>query len=369
MAATGTTSTVLGGSGSTYLLLSGNITGSGNLVLANNGGNVRFSGDNSGFTGQMTVNSGASIYINTVTAGSSAAVYQIDGSLTFPNSPGTYNLGSLQGGGTLKPLGPGTAFSVGALGLSSIFSGVISNNTGTAALVKVGSGTLTLSGANTYTGGTTINDGTLLVDTTIGGSLASGTTINVALGATWDVKAAASAALGSFNVQSELTGGGLSGLPARILNGTSSIVEDITTAWRAKGSGDTGLGAMIASNVLDLGFSGAVPTYVLQMQYDPASLTGGAGREASLAAAGTINVIYNNGGTWTGAGTNFAGVGAYGSDMTAGDYGVNTSTHTVWVVLDHAAEFAVTTIPEPGTLILLAIGLLGLVMWGRRKRK
>ena len=41
-------------------------------------------------------------------------------------------------------------------------------------LVKVGSGTLTLAGANTYTGGTTINAGSLVVN----GSLASGVTMN-----------------------------------------------------------------------------------------------------------------------------------------------------------------------------------------------
>ena len=41
------------------------------------------------------------------------------------------------------------------------FSGVIKNTTGTLALIKIGTGTQTLSGANTYGGGTTIKSGTL----------------------------------------------------------------------------------------------------------------------------------------------------------------------------------------------------------------
>jgi autotransporter-associated beta strand protein len=67
---------------------------------------------------------------------------------------------------------------------STSIAGVIS---GTGNLVKQGSGTLTLSGANTYTGTTTVNAGTLSVT----GSTTSGTTVNsgATLGGTGSIAA------------------------------------------------------------------------------------------------------------------------------------------------------------------------------------
>ncbi len=65
----------------------------------------------------------------------------------------------------------------------------------------------------------------------------------------------------------------------------------------------------------------------------------------------------------------FVGVGSWNDDTTLGDWGVNTSNHTVWAVLDHNSDFAVT--PEPSTLTLLAAGAVGLAgfAWRRRRRK
>jgi autotransporter-associated beta strand protein len=49
-------------------------------------------------------------------------------------------------------------------GNSATFSGVLSNGTGSVALVKTGSGTQVLSGINSYSGGTTVTGGTLKLD-------------------------------------------------------------------------------------------------------------------------------------------------------------------------------------------------------------
>ncbi|MFZ0846570.1 MAG: autotransporter-associated beta strand repeat-containing protein, partial [Pseudolabrys sp.] len=71
------------------------------------------------------------------------------------------SIGSLAGAGTVTNNGSNAALTEGGDNSSTTFSGVIENGTGTTALVKVGSGTTILSGANTYTGGTTVSAGSL----------------------------------------------------------------------------------------------------------------------------------------------------------------------------------------------------------------
>ncbi|HPW75625.1 MAG TPA: autotransporter-associated beta strand repeat-containing protein [Kiritimatiellia bacterium] len=91
-------------------------------------------------------------------------------------------VGSLEGAGEVgNRSGRESTFTVGNDNRSTFFAGLIS---GSNALVKVGSGTLALGGANTYLGDTRVNGGTLKLD---GGSLASGGTVTVDAGATFDV--------------------------------------------------------------------------------------------------------------------------------------------------------------------------------------
>lgn len=63
---------------------------------------------------------------------------------------------------------------VGALGLSSTYSGTIADGTGISALNKVGTGAWTLTGNNSYSGGTTISAGTLFANNATS-SLGTGT--------------------------------------------------------------------------------------------------------------------------------------------------------------------------------------------------
>ena len=95
-----------------------------------------------------------------------------------PNGDGKLSAGSIAGDGRFF-LGS-NELTVGGNNTSTIVSGVVAdggNQAGTgASLVKIGSGTLTLTGDNTYTGATTVNAGGLVVD----GSIVSATTVNSA---------------------------------------------------------------------------------------------------------------------------------------------------------------------------------------------
>ena len=191
------------GSGTTTLSASNTFTGdlavnAGTVVLATNnplanngnyirlgdvsgtlGANLNLNGGNSLFT-PINVRSGSSggkIIANTAgTAGAATFGTNIylDNSVTlYANTGG----GNLLAGATLDLKaqtltidGPG----------SNYITGVLQNSSGSGSLVKNGSGTLTLSGANTYLGTTTINTGMVFVAN--GGSVAAGSSVKVNTG-------------------------------------------------------------------------------------------------------------------------------------------------------------------------------------------
>jgi fibronectin-binding autotransporter adhesin len=73
------------------------------------------------------------------------------------------DLGSIEDNGYIEYGDPPT-LTVGFNNRSTTFGGVIS---GQGNLIKVGTGTWTLTGNNTFTGTTTVNEGTLLVNGTL----------------------------------------------------------------------------------------------------------------------------------------------------------------------------------------------------------
>jgi autotransporter-associated beta strand protein len=81
------------------------------------------------------------------------------------------SVGSIEGDGVID-LGA-LNLTVGSNSLSTAFSGTLQGEAGSS-LTKVGTGTLTLSGANTYTDGTTVLNGTLKVNNTAASGTGSG---------------------------------------------------------------------------------------------------------------------------------------------------------------------------------------------------
>ena len=82
---------------------------------------------------------------------------QVDSGATFNGAATPIVVNALNGSGTVKT---GGGITVGIDNGSGSFSGIIENSSdgGSAfSITKGGSGTQTLSGANTYTGGTTLN--------------------------------------------------------------------------------------------------------------------------------------------------------------------------------------------------------------------
>ena len=120
--------------------------GNATIVLENGGGagaSLSFSGTTSGGEAAFTVNGNAVL------------------DMQFHSQPGM-TMGSLAGDGIVH-IGA-LSLTVGTNNLDSEFAGAIDDGaTRAGSLVKTGTGSLTLSGANTYDGGTTVTSGTLLV--------------------------------------------------------------------------------------------------------------------------------------------------------------------------------------------------------------
>ncbi len=162
------------------------VSGTGNMVgpsgLSKSGsGAVTLSNANS-YTGGTTVTAG------TLTTGSATALGSTSGQLTV--NGGTLDMGSqsitvgnLTGtGGVISGTSGTRTLTIGQGNTGGgNYQGSIQNGaSGTTALAKNGTGTLTLSGINTYTGATTVTGGTLLVN----GNISTSSLTTVKTGAT-----------------------------------------------------------------------------------------------------------------------------------------------------------------------------------------
>lgn len=172
-----------------------NIGGSANMSLYLNGTNTMTSGT------VVFANSNTSLRISNPSFGNAAVAWVFNNTTanreTFDFDSGTIDFGSISGSGILQGNGGATkTISAGALGYNDIFSGIIQDGGATVALVKTGTGRLTLSADNPYNAGTTINAGSLNITGALTGAGAVAVNSGGTLAGTGTISAATSVASG-----------------------------------------------------------------------------------------------------------------------------------------------------------------------------
>ncbi len=213
--------------GNNDLSLNGVVSGAGNLIK-NGLSDLTLAGNNT-FTGAVDVLSGSLTLVNANALGSTAGVNVSAGAGV--NLATDVSLAGLSGSGGVQLSGANT-LTVGGVNTTSTFDGDVS---GTGGLIKVGTGTLNLTGINGVTGNTAINAGTL----NLSGSLASAQ-VNVNNGGTLS---GTGSLLGALNVNN---GGHLALSSGNTLSaGALNMV--------AGGNLDVALGAPSLTSLLNVG--------------------------------------------------------------------------------------------------------------------
>ena len=244
------------------------------------------------------------------------------GSLT---GDATTSLVAFVGGGSL----PETAWEIGARNESTEFAGTITDQDGGAisSVTKVGTGTLTLSGANTYTGDTRVEGGTLSITS---GYLADAADVYLTSGAIFDL---------NFT--------GTDTIESLYFDGLSQVVG----TWGSLASSATYKSALFTGlGILD------VTTYV-----EPVLLIGDYNEDGIVDAA-DYTVWRDNVGAATLPNRDTANTGLVGED----DY-VSWKAHFG----ETAGSGSLTTVgavPEPSTVMLAGIALLGSMLTIARRR-
>lgn len=287
---------------------------------------------------------------------------QVDNGATFNGANTPTVVDALNGAGTILT---GGGITVGVDNGSGSFSGIIGNsNYGSAySITKAGSGTQTLSGANTYTGSTTVSAGTLSLASSYthsgsGAYIVNGGTLKIADGVN----------LGSHAMTISL-GGVISpgNSPGTAIVGTQNWGDGGSYLWEINNSG---------------GFKGSDPGW------DWLSITGDLNLGTLSASQFTIDItsldLSNNSGL--AAGFDYSGL-AYGdlfdsftiattsgdiNDFSSSLFSLNDSAFVNskwdWQIRQNGKDLVLDAIfvPEPSSTALLGIGGLALLL--RRKR-
>lgn len=242
---------------------------------------------------------------------------------------------------------------LGGTSTGNVISGTILNasgNVSTTAVTKSNTSTWTLNNSNTYTGATTINAGTLLIGdaTHTTASLAAGSTVTVGTSGTLG-------GYGIINGAATINGALNPGASAGKLtfNGGLSLAATATTTMEIAG---TSRGVAGGYDAIDLGATSSL-VYAGTLKLDITGIIADGTYDLfafTLTPTGSFSSVVLSG-SYTGSLVNNAGVWS-------GDFGGKTFEFT-----QASGDLLVTTIPEPGTVTLLALG--GTVLMALRKRK
>ncbi|CAB3957979.1 hypothetical protein LMG6001_04979 [Achromobacter insolitus] len=292
--------------GSHDLTLDGNLSGAGSLTK-NGASTLTLNGANT-YTGGTYVNSGT-LALGAASSLAATGVVTVASGATFDLSAGrgAQVFGTLAGGGNIK-MGTNSLLAGGSV--DGTFGGSVS---GTGVLVKQGSGTQTLTGANSYTGGTLIADGTLRAGSAT--ALVQGTAYQVLSGATLDLNGnalqasslsgAGTVALGGGRLTADIASGELSSYAGAIV-GNGAVVKSGAGALVLTGGSAFSGGVQLKQGSIGLGHAQALGTGTLAMDDGTAIslIADGMTIANNLAMTGTNDPVIDTGAntaTWAGA--------------------------------------------------------------------
>lgn len=308
---------------------SGTISGTGGVTVA--AGTETFDTAPKTYSGTSTINSGATLLLSGAGAIPNSSVVD-NGTFDIASTTGT-SIPSLSGSGGVN-LG---AQNLALTNASGIFTGVA---TGIGGSLTIGKGIQTLNGANTYTGATTVSSGATLTGT---GSVA-GNVVNNGTVRPFDTvsnKAATFTIAGSYartGGQSDVLNIAIGGLPASGNYSKLAVKGAVALGNGVAGGGGSTLD--VDTNTLGFSFPFGDTTY------------------ADILTFGSV----------TGDFTSFSYNGTACTSGGSETWLCGGNTTFTEMFRTTALDLLVTRAPEPGTLAVLATGLLGLMGIRRRWR-
>ena len=340
-------------------------------ITTNLGGLTHFE-QNSNAANATITNNGTVLFSNNSTAGN-AAITNTNGGAVADFSPSTgpagdrkLTAGSIAGVGSFV-LGA-NELTVGGDNMSTEVSGVISGIGGS--LVKVGAGTLTLSGPNTYTGGTTINGGSLqLGDGGVLGSIVGDVTDNGTLAFDRGDAVTFAGAISGTGSLNQIGSGSTTLTAANSYSGGTLLAAGTLIAGdnSALGSGALTVAANAAGTTLDntpaaTSLANAIvlnPSANLTVAgSNPLTLTGAVSGDGGLTKNGASTLILTADNSYAGGTTINSGT------LQVGDGGATGSVGTGAVLNDASLVFnrsGIVTVPGviSGTGSLTQMGVAG----------